>query len=68
MKKKIILNSRTAELKAYFNSNYQYIAHEMSDEDISKLLDDYPNHSIEQVADAMSDHILSKGLEIEIQL
>lgn len=52
----------TQQFKSYFNSNYPYIQHNLSNKKIEKFINKYKNQPIEKIADLFSDYLLSQGL------
>ena len=58
------------ELKQYFYLHYSYISLDMSDEEIEEFLsEDYiaKCRDISQIANLLSDYVLSQGLASEVQ-
>ena len=52
------------EFKKYFNRNYSYISHELSDKEIYEFIKPYnfQGMNIIKMADLFSDYLLSQGL------
>ena len=58
------------ELKQYFYTHYSYISLDMLDEDVEEFLSrDYiaKCRDISQIANLLSDYVLSQGLATEVQ-
>lgn len=60
----------TAEFNRYFNENYPYISHSLSNKQVEKWLnqDVIKRVSLSKKADYFQDYILSQGLEDDVQM